>query len=270
MAKRAPKPQDTPADTGAATTTRGRGRKKADTNAPAVLDQATYEHHVDQLVGAQLRLEDKLRECASERGVLANAKKAAKKAGVPVDAVMKALALKKRPAGEVVSEYRDIGRALKYLEAPLGTQWGLFNDVETVDVMDADAAGYHAGKNNEPASNNPHQAGTEEHANWTGGWNRWVAENAPGAKKVADPAKDKVEAEFRTQGADAYTAGTEISDNPYGEDAKAHGCWREGWIGAQKAAAGNGDEGSDPRDPPAFLDRRGKKGAAVVEGAATH
>jgi hypothetical protein len=264
MARKAPKPTDTPTDTGAETPTRGRGRKKAEANAPAVLDQATYEHHVDQLVSASLRLEDKLRECASERGILANAKKAAKKAGVPVDAVMKALALKKRPAGEVVSEYRDIGRALKYLEAPLGTQWGLFNDVETVDVMDADAAGYHAGKNNEPKSNNPHQAATEEFVKWDGGWDRWVAENVPGAKKVADPAKDKVEAEFAEQGREAYRAGTEISENPYGENAKAHACWREGWIGEQNAKAA-----AEEMLPIPDALRRGKK-AAAVEGAATH
>lgn len=215
----------------------GDNSKTADTT-PAGLDEATFKHHVDQMQAAYLRLEEKLREVASERGVYAAAKKAAKKAGVPVAAVADAFSLKKQEAGEVVAHYRHVGRVLKMLKAPLGTQWGLFEDVETVDVMDADAAGYHAGKNGEPGSNNPHQAGTEEHARWVNGWNRWVAEKAPGARKAkngGDPARDKVEAEFATEGARAYHDGVEISANPYGSDAKAHALWREAWIGEQNA-----------------------------------
>ncbi|MBX3502813.1 MAG: hypothetical protein KF889_25490 [Alphaproteobacteria bacterium] len=219
------------------TPTRG-GKGHNSKTPPAEFDEATLQHHIDQIQGAHLRLEEKLRETASVRGEFAAIKKAAKKAGAPVAAIMEALGLKKQEAGEVVSHYRNVGRVLKMLNAPLGTQWNLFADVETVDVMDADAAGYHAGKNGEPASNNPHQAGTEEHARWTGGWNRWVAENAPGARKYkngGDPAKAKVEAEYSAEGARAYHDGVEISDNPYDGDAKAHALWREGWVGEQNA-----------------------------------
>lgn len=255
MAQKAPKPDDGDEGAQPADKPRRKSKVKGGDAPPVVLDEATFQHHVQMIQGAHLRLEDKLKECASERAVLGNAKKAAKKAGVPVDAVMMALRLKKREAGEVVTEFRNVGKVLKILEAPLGTQWGLFTDVEVVDVMDADAAGFHAGKNNEFSDNNPHAAGTEEHQKWHGGWLRAQAELAPGASR-ADPVAAKLDAEFEAEGYAAYGNGVSLADNPYGEGTKANPLWNAGWKSGQTQASGAGEA------IPAFLDKR-KKGAGA-------
>jgi ribosome modulation factor len=53
------------------------------------------------------------------------------------------------------------------MDLSIGQQWSLFDPPKTVD---AKAAGLHAGMNGEPADNNPHQPGSEEHVEWRAGW----------------------------------------------------------------------------------------------------
>ncbi len=177
-----------------------------------------------------------------------------------VPEMKQALKDKKQEPGAVITLERNRRRYLKIMGAPVGTQFDLLNDVEVKDTVDAELAGYHAGKNNESADNNAYQPGTEEHARWTTGWNRWVAENAPGARPAADPVKAKVEAEFEQEGRDAYTGGVSLADNPYNEGLPANVFWNAGWK-AQQTDASDADMPAIPTDL-----RRPRRGA----GASAH
>jgi uncharacterized protein (UPF0335 family) len=106
------------------------------------------------------------------RGRISAANKVARKDGCDVRAIKRAIELKKRSADEVIAEHKATVEILKIMESPLGTQFDFFKDVEVKDVVTAEAAGYAAGKNNENFSNNPYQAGTEDHAKWSEGWHR--------------------------------------------------------------------------------------------------
>lgn len=78
--------------------------------------------------------------------------------------------------GELVTEHRQIGRILRLKGVPLGTQFRLFHfddapaDGAPVAAMDAELQGQHAGRNGEPAENNPFTPGSEEFAGWAQGW----------------------------------------------------------------------------------------------------
>lgn len=77
--------------------------------------------------------------------------------------------------GELVTEHRQIGRALRLLGVPLGTQFHLFAEPPEevraeVTVKDQELAGYHAFRNKEPRDNNEWQPGTANHVSWDTGW----------------------------------------------------------------------------------------------------
>lgn len=78
--------------------------------------------------------------------------------------------------GELVTEHRQIGRILRLKGVPLGVQFNLFavpgaeDDGAPVAAMDAELQGQHAYSNGEKPENNPFQAGSAEHADWSSGW----------------------------------------------------------------------------------------------------
>lgn len=153
-----------------------------------------YAHHTQAYLGAMSEVEEIQETLNAARGRARNILRVAKKDGCDTDAITLAVKLKKREAGEVVSEYRNVVMILKAIDAPLGTQWDMFSDVEVRDVVDAEAAGYQAGKNGESADNNAYQAGTEEHAKWHDGWLRGQAKllgvKAPKKRKADDFVED--------------------------------------------------------------------------------
>jgi ribosome modulation factor len=265
MAQKAPKPDDGDEGAQPADKPRRKSKVKGGDAPPTVVDDATIEHHYGLISIAQKDLAEADAKRATASGVLRNAFKAAKKMGVDIEAMKQALKDKKQEPGVVITLERNRRRYLKIMGAPVGTQFDLLSDVEVKDTIDAELAGYHAGKNNESADNNAYQPGTEEHARWTTGWNRWVAENAPGAKK-ADPVETKIAMEYEAEGADAYKAGVSLADNPYADGLPANPCWNAGWKAAQtRASAGD----APAADIPAFLDKR-KKRPVASEGVAAH
>lgn len=113
------------------------------------------------------------------KGVLRNAYKVAKDRGAPTDEIRDYFAMKRLSEGEVVTSHRNMGRILRVMNDPLGTQYNLFAEPAaegeepgkpTVGAMDAELQGQAAYRNNEPTSNNPFQPGTDNYVAWDTGW----------------------------------------------------------------------------------------------------
>lgn len=152
-----------------------RGRKPKD-KAPAAghnsgeIPTEVYERHLAAIQTKRTAM-DKAHEAYKQaRGEFRSAFKTAKADGCNIDAMKEAHRLSKLDQLEVVQDFRDLGRILRIMEAPIGTQFGLFPEVELPKPVNAVLAGQHAGKNGEPRVNNPHPPGTPEYEQWDGGW----------------------------------------------------------------------------------------------------
>lgn len=99
-----------------------------------------------------------------------------------VTSIKEAIKLKRQAAkggaGEMVTEHRQIGRVLRLLDVPIGTQLYLLppeedpaqpKDEKAIEA-EATLAGEHAGLNGEPKENCPHQPGSPEAFGWRNGW----------------------------------------------------------------------------------------------------
>lgn len=108
-----------------------------------------------------------------------------------VDSVVAAVKLKRQSekggTGEIVTEHRQMGRVLRLMNCPLGTQFNLFGVAAETEIpeslggkngMDAELQGQHAWRNSEPESNNPFQAGSENHVMWQQGFRNAMAAHA--------------------------------------------------------------------------------------------
>lgn len=259
MAARAPKSPTADAPAGDAPKRRRRSPAEAP---PSNVPDEVYLRHIDTIGLAQIALDAAVTIQKEKNGSLRNAYKLAKADGCDIDAIKLAAKLKKRDVGEVVSEHRVVARVLKLMEAPLGLQYDLFADVEVVDQIDARSAGVHAGKNGEPADNNPHQPGTEQHADWRRGWGDGqaaiVATMGGGEMAVPDPAKANVERAYETEGVEAHGRLT-LAECPYGSTNQAALAWRRGWQSVEDAAA-----------PATSTGRRGKKDATPTVSGEGH
>lgn len=89
--------------------------------------------------------------------------------------------------GAMVTEHRQIGRILRLKGVPIGTQFNLFAvpeepatdaDGAPAPGMDAELQGQHAYSNGEKPENNPFQAGTAEHQDWSVGYYNAQSANA--------------------------------------------------------------------------------------------
>lgn len=141
----------------------------------------TVGMHVNLIKAAEIEWRE-LRDKASQaQGVLRNRYKTAKGDGVDVDSLKLALRIAERASGEVISEQRNVGRYLRIMGSPIGTQFSLgFDEIDApVQELDASAAGEQAGLNGEPAGNCPYQAGTEQAFAWRNG-------HQIGADKLSD------------------------------------------------------------------------------------
>lgn len=138
--------------------------------------------HVNLIKAAEIEWRELRDKAAQAQGVLRNRYKVAKGDGVDVDSLKLAFRIAERSSGEVVSEQRNVGRYLRIMGSPLGTQWSLFEGVEGETAgedgkpaakpgFDAELQGQHAWANNEPISNNPFTPGTEEFVAWETGHN---------------------------------------------------------------------------------------------------
>lgn len=94
-----------------------------------------------------------------------------------VDSVVAAVKLKrdadKGGMGEIVQEHRQMGRVLRLINCPLGTQFNLFSVAEEDTdgaKMDAALQGEQAGREGVPRDNNPFTPGKPDWFAWNNGW----------------------------------------------------------------------------------------------------
>lgn len=109
--------------------------------------------------------------------------KRAKKAGIDTKALIavRAIATSDDPAAEE-AHLNTLLRYARYLDLPLGTQLGLFDDAAPSAAArteqaewDAEDYGYRAGRGGQNRDDNPHAAGTAAHVRWDEGWHKGQA-----------------------------------------------------------------------------------------------
>lgn len=148
---------------------------KAGHNSGEVPDE-TIARHVDLIKAAEIEWREARDKAAELQGVLRNRYKVAKGDGVDIDSLKLAFRIAERASGEVVSEQRNVGRYLRIMGSPLGTQWSLFDGdaggegKAAVGALDAELQGQAAWRNKEPPENNPFTPGTENFVQWATGY----------------------------------------------------------------------------------------------------
>lgn len=175
-------------------------------NSSGITDDELHRQ-IDKILEAKADVDKIQTSLDKAKGVLRNAYKVAKDKGAPIDDVRAWVQLKRLSQGEVVTSHRNIGRIMRVMGDPLGTQYNLFSvpadepgeegkPKSAHPAMDAELQGQHAYRNNEPRTNNPFTQGTEEFVAWDGGWNNAMNANirsmgpkgANGVGKGAEPA----------------------------------------------------------------------------------
>lgn len=130
----------------------------------------TVGMHVNLIKAAEVEWRELRDKASRAQGVLRNRYKVAKGDGVDVDSLKLAFRIAERATGEVVSEQRNVGRYLRIMGSPLGTQWPLFDSEDAVETVDPAAQGEHAGLNGEPRENNPYTPATTPWFMWNNGY----------------------------------------------------------------------------------------------------
>ena len=154
-------------------------------------------------------------ELKSARGVYRSALKAAKKIGVNQAMLIQAMQIVTvQDEAEVTMDFRDLGRYLRYLNSPIGAQFGLFDDGQVEvsadaraqhDEWEANDQGYRAAQAGTPIDQCPWPVGSALAQVWSLGWNE-------GNKVVADvlagnPAKPTPKRGKKARGGDPIVAG---------------------------------------------------------------
>lgn len=157
----------------------------------------------------------KKRELEAAQGAYRASLKAAKKAGVNQAQMIAAMQIKTNAdEADVAMGFRDLGRYLRYLNVPLGTQFAMFDD-QAADVppeaqakqdeWETHEAGYRAAQHGVDAADCPFPAGSEAAQVWSLG-------HKEGAKVVADvlagnPAEPTKRRGRKAKGGDSIVAG---------------------------------------------------------------
>lgn len=155
---------------------------------PNVTPAEFLKHY--RLIGDAKREMDRItEELRSARGQYRSALKIAKKHGVNQAMLIEAMRIHTiADEAEVAMEFRDLGRYLRYLNSPLGSQFSLFDDGAAdvpTDVRrehedwEAHEQGYRAAQGGVPIEECPHPAGSELAQVWSLG-------HAKGSKVAAD------------------------------------------------------------------------------------
>ncbi len=145
--------------------------------------------HYRRVAEAKRELEKIEQEVRSVRGQYRSALKQAKRGGVNQAMLVEALRIRTTAdEAEVAMDLRDLGRYLRYLNAPLGEQFLLFDDqasevppsaAEQQAAWDADDTGYRQAQAGVSADENPWPQGSQLAQAWSVG-------HARGAKVLAD------------------------------------------------------------------------------------
>ena len=131
----------------------------------------TIARHIDLIKASEIEWREARDKAAELQGVLRNRYKVAKGDGVDIDSLKLAFRIAERAMGEVVSEQRNVGRYLKIMGSPLGTQWSLFEEPDADGAKpDATAKGEQAGREGADRDSNPYSPGTPDWFAFNNGW----------------------------------------------------------------------------------------------------
>ncbi len=172
--------------------------KKGDNGGP-LMDEDAWRRACNEYTAEMLAIEDLEQQKAEIAGRISSIRKVAKKCKVEWDLVRRYYddhkLIRKGGMGAMVTDERRYRLLLKLMGSPLGTQftlWEVADDKGEPDAkpgMDAELQGQAAWRNNEPESNNPFQAGTEDHVAWQAGHRNAMAaaarEMGPGTGEPA-------------------------------------------------------------------------------------
>lgn len=143
---------------------------------PNLTPEAFLQHY--RVIGDAKRVMDRVQdELKSARGIYRSALKAAKKQGVNQAMLIEAMRIKTiADETEEAMHFRDLGRYLRYLNSPLGAQFGLFDDGQVEvspdarakhDDWEAHEAGYRAAQAGTPVEDCPFPVGSEAAQVWS-------------------------------------------------------------------------------------------------------
>jgi hypothetical protein len=131
----------------------------------------TVGMHVNLIKAAEIEWRALRDQASQAQGVLRNRYKVAKGDGVDVDSLKLAFRISERSTGEVVSEQRNVGRYLRIMGSPLGTQWSLFDEPDADGAsLDATARGEQDGKEGLDRASNPYAPGSSDWFAYNNAW----------------------------------------------------------------------------------------------------
>lgn len=141
-------------------------------NSGGGIPNEVYERHLAKIDTTAKAMEKAKESFDQAKGVHQSAYKAAKSDGCDTDAIRLARKLEKQDHGVTQVTYANVARILNIMGSPLGSeQLNLFGAIETPSPkVDANLQGQMAGKNAEPAENNPFDPGTDNFQQWAEGW----------------------------------------------------------------------------------------------------
>lgn len=138
---------------------------------------------------------------------LARCKKAAKGAGLDLDAFRLLENLSKLEEDEAEIQLRHLHQYAVWANLPIGTQLDAFGQHQVPkpkakaltehDLWKASDAGYRSGRAGRPRDDNPHPLGSEIHVNWANGWidgQRQIANEINGAASKQSGSTEKAAA----------------------------------------------------------------------------
>jgi hypothetical protein len=128
--------------------------------------------HID-LIKAKLAQIDAAREVVRKRtGELRTLKKSAEADGLDNLALKEAMLIEEKPVGETIQHQRNVGRYLRIMDVPIGTQWNMFEEKSDEDSLDIFAQGEQAGREGVSADQNPGIPGSTKFERWAEGWEK--------------------------------------------------------------------------------------------------
>lgn len=148
-----------------------RDRRGGNSGDHSVPDEV-YERHLSKIDSTAHAMDKAKVEYDQAKGVHQSAYKAAKEDGCDIDSIRIARKLDGQDHGATVITYANVARVLNLMDSPLGSkQLDLFGAiVQPAPKVDANLQGQQAGKNAEPAENNPFTPNTDDFVSWAEGW----------------------------------------------------------------------------------------------------
>lgn len=177
-------------------------QENAGTSVPGVVDDVLVKQACEECAGLEADYQKQREEASKFQGAYRAKLKHFKKLGVPIEAVTKWIADKKREPEDVAKERAEIDRVRRIMGLPVGKQIDIFGDtlnaatpLDQMTAAEAHDRGYAAAKAGTGIKDNPFlEAGFHTLAkHWTAGWNDYAEEvftpkGGAGKKKGQQPA----------------------------------------------------------------------------------